>query len=68
MHDLKAENDLIREDDEPHLFTGIPTDLLIGQPLQAVAQGQQELCQTYIHTIEQLTLNDDSSTEDSSCN
>ena len=68
MCDVKAENDDSLKDDTPHLFTGIPVDLLIGQPLQAVAQGQQELCQTYIHTIEQLTLNDDSSTKDSSCN
>lgn len=56
MRNVKAENDYSFKDDVPHLFTGIPTDLLIGQPLQAVAQGQQELCQTYIQTAKQQAL------------
>ena len=56
MRDVKAENDHNLIDDVPTSFTGIPADLLIGQPLQAVAQGQQELCQTYIQTAKQQAL------------
>lgn len=62
MRDIKAKNDHSSKDDVPTSFTGIPADLLIGQPLQAVAQGQQELCRTYIQTITQQALTvDDSS-------
>lgn len=62
MCDVKAENDHSSKDDVPTSFTGIPADLLIGQPLQAAAQGQQELCRTYIQTITQqaLTVDDPS--------
>lgn len=62
MCDVKAENDHSSKDDVPTSFTGIPADLLIGQPLQAAAQGQQELCRTYIQTIKQqaLTVDDPS--------
>ena len=56
MRDVKAENDHILKDDVPTSFTGIPADLLIGQPLQAAAQGQQELCQTHIQTAKQQAL------------
>lgn len=62
MCDVKAKNNHSLKDDAPTSFTGIPADLLIGQPLQAVAQGQQELCRTYIQTIKQQALTvDDSS-------
>ena len=62
MRDVKAKNDHSSKDDVPTSFTGIPADLLIGQPLQAAAQGQQELCRTYIQTIKQQALTvDDSS-------
>lgn len=56
MRDIKAKNDHSSKDDVPTSFTGIPADLLIGQPLQAAAQGQQELCQTYIQTAKQQAL------------
>ena len=62
MCDVKAENDHSSKDDVPTSFTGIPADLLIGQPLQAAVQGQQELCRTYIQIIKQqaLTVDDPS--------
>ena len=62
MCDVKAKNDHSSKDDVPTSFTGIPADLLIGQPLQAVARGQQELCRTYIQAIKQqaLTVDDPS--------
>ncbi len=62
MRDVKAKNDHSSNDDVPTSFTGIPADLLIGQPLQAAAQGQQVLCRTYIQTITQqaLTVDDPS--------
>lgn len=62
MRDIKAKNDHSSKDDVPTSFTGIPADLLIGQPLQAAARGQQELCRTYIQTAKQqaLTVDDPS--------
>lgn len=69
MRDVKAEDDLIPNGDPPHLFTGIPADLLIGQPLQAVAKGQQVLYQTYIQAINHQALTyDDSSKEEQNRN
>lgn len=62
MRDVKSKNEHSVKDDVPTSFTGIPADLLIGQPLQAVARGQQELCRTYIQTAKQQALTvDDSS-------
>ena len=56
MRDVKAENDHRLKDDVPTSFTGIPADLLIGQPLQAAAQGQQALCKTYFQARKQQAL------------
>ncbi|MGO5023970.1 hypothetical protein ACTQ4E_12905 [Lawsonibacter sp. LCP25S3_G6] len=64
MRDVKAENDHNLKDDVPTSFTGIPADLLIGQPLQAVARGQQELCRTYIQAIKQQALTVDNASKE----
>lgn len=56
MRDVKAKNDHSSKDDVSTSFTGIPADLLIGLPLQAAAQGQQELGRTYIQAAKQQAL------------